>query len=140
MRSKLNRLTYGEKQTIGKWYCLDDNDYIKKLFDTLELAWKNNQNSISCIPEGVYKVVKRWTKQRGWHLHITGVKGRTWILVHKGNFYYHIEGCILPGLNLIDSNDDNLLDVSNSEKALNEILDIMPNKFELEITSLHERN
>ena len=136
VKARLDRILYGEKQTIGKWYCLYKNDSIKKIFDTLELAWKGNKTFISCIPENTYTVTKRYTKERGWHLHIQDVEGRTWILVHKGNFYYHIEGCILPGLDLADINNDSLLDVTNSEDALNEILELMPDTFELEITSV----
>ena len=136
VKAKLERILYGNKQTIGKWYCLDKSGYIKKWFDTLELAWKGNKTSISCIPENTYTVTKRYTKARGWHLHIQDVEGRTWILVHKGNYYYHIEGCILPGLKLVDMNNDDLLDVAHSEDALNEILELMPDTFELEITSV----
>lgn len=52
---------------------------------SLELAWRNNQRSISCIPEGTYEVVKRHTPKRGWHLHVTGVPNRSWILIHVMN-------------------------------------------------------
>ena len=136
MKARLERILYGSKQTVGKWYCLNDSDFIKASFNTIELAWNNNETYISCIPEGSYWVEKRYTKQRGWHLHIKDVENRIWILVHVGNYYTQIEGCILPGMNLKHINSDDLIDVDQSQKALDKILDIMPDEFELEILSV----
>ena len=132
-RAQLKRVMSGEQQTVGKWYCLDQDDLILDKFDTTELAWKDNQPFISCIPLGKYLVEKRYTEQRGWHFHIKDVEGRSWILVHVGNFHYQIEGCILPGLDLKHLDDDQLTDVDQSTQALQRMLDVMPDQFELEI-------
>jgi len=64
---------------------------------TCEDEWKGNQNNISCIPEGTYKVVPHTgTKYKGvWRLE--GVPGRSAILIHNGNTEDNTEGCILVG-------------------------------------------
>lgn len=73
---------------------------------TLELPWRENQRSVSCIPEGVYECV--WTASekfpRGSYI-LQGVNGRSGVRIHSGNFagdvaagwQSHIEGCILLG-------------------------------------------
>src|SRR5690606_8714327 len=64
---------------------------------TIELPWRNNQRNISCIPEGRYKLVMRYTEERGWHIHIPEVPGRTWILFHAANdALKELRGCIAP--------------------------------------------
>ena len=136
MRAKLNRITYGEKQTIGKLYILNENDYIQAEFNTLELPYKDNKTFVSCIPEGNYNVITRYSKSFGSHFHLKNVVNRTYILIHSGNFYTDIEGCILVGKDLSDINSDGLVDVINSAEAMQELKKIFLESFELEITSL----
>jgi hypothetical protein len=130
----IERQSYGKKQTIGRLFCLDANK--ASVFDchSLELPWLDNANSISCIPENKYKVKKRYSKRFGWHFHITDVKGRTWILIHKGNFYTQIRGCIVPGSDLKDINRDGLVDVTDSSRTMDKLLEIMPEEFDVTIT------
>jgi len=79
---------------------------------TLELPWRNNQRSISCIPPGEYIVKIRKSPKYGSVYWVTGVPNRSWILIHSGNvggdvrkinpntrkrFRTHINGCILLG-------------------------------------------
>lgn len=129
----IERQSYGDKQTIGRLFCLDKN--LASVFDchSLELPWLNNATSISCIPEGKYKVKKRFSKRFGWHFHITDVEGRTWILIHEGNFYTDIEGCILVGSDLKDIDRDGLLDVKDSIPTMDKLMEIMPEEFALNI-------
>jgi len=129
----ISRTDYGKKQTLGKMYVLNQNDGIEYSCDTLELAWKNNEFQISCIPEGIYKVKKRWSRKFKHHFHITDVQGRTYILIHSGNFYTDILGCILVGDDLAEINGDGILDVVNSRDTLKILLDMMPDEFNLEI-------
>ena len=64
---------------------------------SIELAWKNNQNRISCIPEGRYELRKRYTAERGWHLILANVPGRQLILIHAANdAKKELLGCIAP--------------------------------------------
>src|SRR5690554_237346 len=68
---------------------------------TLELPWRANQRSVSCIPEGVYSmaqrrsgVVERTTGgkyRHGWE--VQGVPDRDYIMIHPGNIVDDLEGC-----------------------------------------------
>ncbi|WP_312323957.1 DUF5675 family protein [Soonwooa sp.] len=69
----------------------------KKICRTIELAWKNNQRRISCIPEGLYRVKKRFSPKFKWHLEVLNVKNRDLILFHPANnALKELNGCIAP--------------------------------------------
>lgn len=64
---------------------------------SIELPWKENSFGISCIPEGQYLLAKRFSPKVGWHIHITGVKERSLILIHPANdAIKELNGCIAP--------------------------------------------
>ena len=91
----LIRDSFTDKSVIGKLY-LNSEFY----GHTLELAWKDNQKRISCIPKGVYEVEKRHTEKSKYkyeHLHILDVPDRELILMHIGNYPKNSKGCILLG-------------------------------------------
>jgi len=68
-----------------------------RVCSSIELAWRNNQNKISCIPEGKYELRKRHTADRGWHLILANVPGRELILIHAANdANKELQGCIAP--------------------------------------------
>lgn len=134
MKLFLLRLDYQDKQTLGQ-YLIYDGLELKGSFKCLELPWRNNERSVSCIPEGDFTVVKRMTNERGLHFHILGTEPRTWILIHKGNYKHDIQGCQLPGMGFSDMNKDGYLDVYSSTIALNKMLEILPDEFEMTITS-----
>lgn len=104
---------------------------------TLELPNLGNRRNISCIPEGKYEVVKRGPlDHRPYvHFHIQDVPGRSYILLHPGNYNWHVKGCILPGKYHDDLNDDGLLDVAHSTDTLSKLVDVLPDQFTLKIRS-----
>lgn len=126
------------KQTEGVLYLRDKNG--KLLFEcvTLELPWKDNKNSISCIPAGSYKARFRYAHEspsRSYdHIHIKNVPGRTWILIHTGNYNWHVKGCVLVGSAHRDINKDGLLDVINSKVTMNRLMHEIPTHEEIEVT------
>ena len=64
---------------------------------TIELPWKNNLPRISCIPEGKYKLMKRYSPHFKWHLEVKDVPGRQLILIHPANdAVTELKGCIAP--------------------------------------------
>ena len=64
---------------------------------TIELPWKNNLPRISCIPEGSYRLVKRYSPKFKWHFQLLEVPGRLFILVHPANdALAELQGCIAP--------------------------------------------
>lgn len=129
----INRIDQGKKQSLGEIFVLNQNNEIQKKAVTLELPWLKNERRISCIPAGTYPVEKRISPKFGLHFHIKDVPGRSFILIHAGNYYTQILGCVLIGSDFSDINKDGLLDVVNSGKTLKEFLEIMPQSFQLEI-------
>ncbi len=64
---------------------------------TIELPWKENRKCISCIPEGSYRLKKRYSPRFQEHLQVMGVPGRTLILLHPANDAMNqLQGCIAP--------------------------------------------
>jgi hypothetical protein len=143
---KLIRGQRSEKETLGDLYVMDDeltgmdNQIIQVdpaiiLFQckTLELPWKNNQHKISCIPVGVYDVVKFNSPHNGHVFLLENVPDRGDIEIHAGNYYTDILGCILVGKSYSDLNDDGVIDVLSSRVTLLHLLDLMPDKFKITI-------
>lgn len=135
MKGVLTRLTDDGKQTLG---VLTVFQGIDKIFEckTLELPFKDNQRRVSCIPTGTYQVEKRKSPSQGWSYHIKDVKDRDWILIHKGNYYTDILGCVLVGSDHTDINGDGLRDVVRSGDTLGKLLELVE-KFELTIIDLN---
>ena len=69
----------------------------------MELPWRDNRSNRSCISAGEYLCKIHRSRKFGIVFHITGVDGRTWILIHAGNLAGDVErgwkthsyGCIL---------------------------------------------
>lgn len=69
----------------------------EKICNAIELPWKNNQRRISCIPEGIYRLRKRFSPKFKWHLEVMNVKNRNLILIHPANdALKELNGCIAP--------------------------------------------
>jgi|TARA_R110002110_G_scaffold61387_1_gene172386 hypothetical protein len=92
----LIRDEFSDKSTLGKLFLNGE-----MFCDTLELPYLDNQRSISCIPSGEYKVRLRTAKESATrdylHLLVQEVQGRSYILVHIGNYPRDTKGCILVG-------------------------------------------
>jgi len=133
MKVTITRSKLEDAQTLGALVLTNDEG--KKLFNckTLELPWLNNKRNESCIPLGNYKVVARQSARYNKHYHIEDVPGRSFVLIHIGNYYTQTKGCILVGKSVSDINGDGYLDVTNSKSALQELLKLAPNGFDLEI-------
>tara|TARA_R100000365_G_C2724354_1_gene56054 strand:+ start:557 stop:997 length:441 start_codon:yes stop_codon:yes gene_type:complete len=131
--------TYYDNQTLGQLFVYRGVTELLSL-KTLELPWKNNEQGISCIPEGEYHVDHRFTKQSRFkypHFILQQVVNRSYILIHRGNYNTQIRGCILVGTDFKDINDDEVLDVNNSTKALNSLIEVIPTEgFQLVIESI----
>ena len=90
------RDTFTQKSVLGKLYC--NGEFIAH---TLELAWKNNEKSVSCVPEGRYPCRVRLARESATrdyvHLLVEDVPNRSYILFHRGNYPSDSKGCILTG-------------------------------------------
>jgi len=91
---------------------------------TLELPWVDNKNRRSCIPPGVgeeaitYKAKRHESSRYGECLWLPGVRGRSEILIHAGNYVSDTLGCILVGAQFMDLDGDSLTDVTSSRQTL----------------------
>lgn len=134
-KAKLKRLSSDDVQTLGQLEVKDSlNGEVVFFCHTLELAERNNEPNVSRIPNGKYEVVKRHSPKYKNHFIVRGVQGRSFILIHNGNFYYDTQGCILVGDNLEDINGDGHLDVTNSVSTLRRLFDAV-DSFDLVVTS-----
>ena len=92
----LLRDTFTDESTIGELFVNGE-----RFCDTLELPYRDNQKSISCIPTGEYKVRLRLPRESATrhyiHLLVKEVKDRSHILFHRGNTAKDSRGCILVG-------------------------------------------
>ena len=92
----LLRDTFTDESTIGELFLNGE-----RFCDTLELPYRDNQKSISCIPTGEYKVRLRLPRESATrhyiHLLVKDVKDRSHILFHRGNTAKDSRGCILVG-------------------------------------------
>lgn len=73
-----------------------------KTLSTLERPWLDNQANISCIPEGIYKVVRDSYGRHRW-FSVPNVPSRSYIEIHEGYTTKHSQGCIL--LDIIELQD-----------------------------------
>lgn len=136
MEAVINRLKDNdEKQTLGHFLLYDGIDLIFEC-KSLELPDKGNKNNISRIPAGKYICELRWSEKFSWHFHVKDVNQRTWILIHIGNYFTQIRGCILLGENYYDINKDGHLDVTSSGKTLKRLLAVTKREFTITITDL----
>lgn len=94
----VTRVPSDEWQTLGILKC---ETFIAK---TLELAWKENQNNISCIPTGEYickySRSNRISAQTGkdyFTYEILNVVNRGGVRIHSANYFHQLRGCIALG-------------------------------------------
>ena len=138
MKVVLTRFIFGEVQIIGEldvitWDAKLGRDDILFKCKTLELPNLDNQQNISCIPRGTYTVRRHISPTFHECFNVCDVPGRTHILIHAGNFYTDIKGCILVGEVFLDITDDGNIDVVKSKRSLKALLRILPTEFEMEV-------
>lgn len=135
------------KRTLSSMF--RNNVMISKI---LELPWLNNKRSISCIPNGKYRVTKEQPipaddpntpvdesggrKARPYvHFRIHGVPGRQGILIHPVGDVKDSLGCMGPGSKFIDFNTDNpKFSYADSKAKLAELTKALPDEFWLNIS------
>lgn len=132
-RVLLKRMIDTGVETLGAWSYAQYTGGIVTLI-SLELPWKDNTKSISCIPAGIYKVTTTYSnkyKRRMWQ--VQDVEGRSGIRIHSANFFDDIEGCISLGYTLDDLDKDGELDIVRSRDAIKQVEKDLGEEFELEI-------
>jgi len=90
-----------ELELIRTYYAHGTNGEIffnkTRFCSSIELAWRNNEHLVSCIPEGRYELLIRYSEKFKWHLQLKNVKDRDLILIHPANdARKELKGCIAP--------------------------------------------
>ena len=98
MRITIVRTSENGGSTTGELYV--DGQFIAH---TLELPWRNNASYISAIPAGAYPAHLRYDKSDGWRIQLDNVPGRSGVQIHVGNYPSQIEGCVLVGTGVVNS-------------------------------------
>ncbi len=91
----LTRFAYTPLGTFGELQAGDAR------LNTVERPWRDNQEFVSCIPEGRYRCLPRFfNKGKYPAIGILDVPGRSHILFHRANVPRHVTGCIGVGASL----------------------------------------
>lgn len=123
--------SYMKDRTLSDAWVYKDGNPIWE-FVTLELPWNNNAYQDSCVPPGRYPVVKEHSPKFGEILpELKDVPNRSECKFHVANYPSELLGCIAPGLSFGDLDEDGLLDVANSRKALDKLMSLTPGSFEV---------
>lgn len=104
---------YLDKAVHGRLYVGEE-----LLACTIELPWKQNAKRISCIPEGVYTLRRRYSEKFKWHLVLLEVPERSGILIHPANdALKELQGCIAPVTTITEVGKG-----SNSRNAMQKVM------------------
>ena len=88
---------------------------------TVELPWRNNQPSVSCIPDGTYTLRRDYYHTGRYEaFEICDVANRSRILIHAANTIDDIKGCVGVGRELGWVNDR--WAVTNSRETLDRLM------------------
>ena len=105
-------------------------------FYSIERPWLGNANDISCIPEGIYPLKKRYSPvvkrssggefEEGWE--ICDVPNREFIMLHPANWIIDLKGCVGMGLDYVIMQDRTgryRNSVSDSREAFRQLMGIL---------------
>jgi len=108
----------GEMEKLGHILVYKGNKEVLNI-KSLELPWRDNKKGVSCMPSGTYPLIFEYSnkfKMKLWE--VKNVPNRSECKFHSANFVFQLNGCCATGLHYADLNDDNVLDVTDSRKAL----------------------
>lgn len=129
-RLVLNRLQKLDDRTLGR-LCVFNGLNLEATFATLELPFRNNEKSNSCILSAFYTVEPRRSDKFGDHLLVNGTAPREMILLHYGNYPKDSTGCILIGSDFGDLDQDHKLEITNSKRAMQKLVKLVTERAEL---------
>jgi len=108
-----------KKQTSG--ICTIFNEDRFPIFSSpcLERGWNDNKKNISCLPKGVYPLVLEHSNRFAKDLwEVKNTEPRTECKFHSASFWSDLNGCISLGSHYVNINNDEYLDLKNSQKTM----------------------
>tara|TARA_R110000850_G_scaffold7246_4_gene26866 strand:+ start:456 stop:878 length:423 start_codon:yes stop_codon:yes gene_type:complete len=116
--AKLERFAYTPHGAFGVLTYRDFSCY------TVERPWLDNRQNESCIPEGTYRLDASMYNKGGYPSYeVINVFGRTDIMIHRGNSFVDVIGCIATGDSLAFIGG--IWGVGNSKKAYGDWMEAM---------------
>jgi len=115
----INRFKVTDDYSLGHCYIKHAHNTSEYVGCSLERGWLNNQNMISCVPEGVYPLKYEYSprfRKNLWELY--DVPGRSETKFHAANYWRQLNGCIALGNKHIDIDGDGDPDVTSSRKTM----------------------
>jgi hypothetical protein len=117
---KLQRLWEDKNQSTGVLFVIDETG--QPIFASLciERGDRNNQQSVSNVPPGIYPLVLERSPRFNIDLYeLKDVPNRSECKIHASNYWNQLNGCIAPGVKLKDMNADGYYDVTESRNTVN---------------------
>lgn len=113
-------LFFDGQASLGTCFIYDGKAQLFKS-ESLERGWVDNENNISCIPEGVYDLVLEHSPKFNKHLwEIKGVTGRSECKFHSANYWWQLNGCISLGKNRKHIDGDLVMDITSSRNTMSD--------------------
>jgi hypothetical protein len=122
----VNRFKITDDYSLGHCYIKYGEGNSVYVGCSLERGWRDNQNMISCVPEGTYPLKLDYSpkfKKKLWELYC--VPGRSECKFHVANYWRQLNGCIALGNKHIDIDGDNDPDVTSSALVMRIFHDLM---------------
>ncbi len=123
---RIERVFQNENKTLSECAIMQGRS-ILTTFVGIELPWQGNQPNVSCVPPGMYRAfaVKRASNGR-YAIWLQDVKNRSQVMIHTANFVRQLRGCLAPGREWKDIDNDGILDVIRSAEVMREIEQHIP--------------
>jgi hypothetical protein len=83
----------------------------------LELPWRDNEQDVSCILHGLYKIARDTFQGKYANYRIMDVPGRSNVEIHRGNTLADTRGCPLIGTSVMLKTGTEYAYLSESAKA-----------------------
>ena len=125
----IERYKVTDNYSLGFCFIKHEDGIIDYVGASIERGWRNNQNSISCIPKGEYVLKLEYSdrfKRNLWEVY--GVPNRSEIKFHAANYWKQLNGCIALGNKHRDINSDGDPDVTSSVNTMGYFHSLMTGK------------
>ena len=128
------RVFKNSHEAIGQMVVAEGENVLFKC-STLELPWRGNMQSVSCIYSGTFRCVKvpQTSNIPYPHIWIKDVYNREGIKIHIVNYARQLRGCIGVGEKHLDIDKDGQLDITNSRKTFEKLMAALPDTFNITV-------